>query len=142
MEFIVPQFIEQEPKIVGPFTFKQFVYIGAALLILTLLYFSVPKYLFIPLAIVLLGIALSCALLKIHGIPFPMVLKNFFTHLASPKLYIWTTTPFKKDKKEIKKKGEEIKMAKLTKISKKEIVLKTDNRGKLKNLFSKIEIKK
>jgi len=28
MEFTVPQFVEREPKLIGPFTFKQFIYIN------------------------------------------------------------------------------------------------------------------
>jgi len=61
MRFTIPQFIEYEAKIIGPFTFKQFVYIGLAGAVGFVLYFSVPFYLFIITCLILGGGALSMA---------------------------------------------------------------------------------
>lgn len=90
MEFTVPQFIEKEPKIVGPFSFKQFIYIGTAGGLIVFLYFSIPSFtLFLLLAIILAGASLALALLKIGGIPLPQIIKNFFIFLTKPKIYLW-----------------------------------------------------
>ncbi len=61
MNFQVPQFIEHEAKIVGPFTLKQFMYVGAAGGISLVLYFSAPRLVFILGTIVLGGISLALA---------------------------------------------------------------------------------
>jgi len=55
MEFTVPQFIEKKAKIVGPFTFGQFLFIGIASGICLFLYFVLPLAVFIITSIVLLG---------------------------------------------------------------------------------------
>ena len=130
-EFVVPKFIEREAKIVGPFTFKQFLYVGAAGAILFLLYFRIPFTYFIMVAIVLLGLALILAFLKIGGIPLPTVLKNCFLQSLSPKLYVWGKIPLikkvSKVKKEIPKEKEE------------ELPLKIAEKSKLKKLITEIE---
>ena len=73
MEFTVPQFIEKEPKIVGPFTFKQFIFIGIAGGLSIFLFFAVSFFIFIILAIILLGGAFSLAFLKIERISLPVL---------------------------------------------------------------------
>jgi hypothetical protein len=92
MEFIVPKFINREPKIVGPLTFKQFLYIGIPGLICLFLYFIIGKKnppLFILIAIVLMAGGLAFGFLKIKGHPLPVFLKNFFTFSMSSKIFIW-----------------------------------------------------
>lgn len=89
MEFTVPQFIEKEPKIVGPFTFKQFIFVGIAGALCIFLFFTLPFPLFIILAIFLLGGGFALAFLKIGKTSLPMFIKNFFSFLAKPKIYLW-----------------------------------------------------
>ncbi len=89
MRFTLPQFIEHEAKIVGPLTFKQFIFIGLAGVIIFILYFSVPFSVFL-VATVVLGISsLAFAFLKIGGRSFPSVLQSFFMFSLSPKIYLW-----------------------------------------------------
>ncbi len=89
MEFIVPKFIEREPKVVGPFTFKQFIIIGIACGFSVFLYFVLPFSLFFIVAIVLFGGAFVLVFLKINGISLPVVIKNFLIFLGQPKIYLW-----------------------------------------------------
>ena len=89
MEFTVPQFIEKEAKIVGPFTFKQFVFVGLAGGICLFLYFTVSLTTFIILAVILLGSAFALAFLKIEKTPLPIYIKNLFTYFFQPKVYLW-----------------------------------------------------
>ena len=49
MQFQVPQFIETEDKIVGPFTLRQFIYVAGAGLGSVILYFSVATWLWLIL---------------------------------------------------------------------------------------------
>lgn len=89
MRFTVPQFIEHEAKIVGPFTFKQFIFIGIAGAICFMLYFTVPFSLFLLSCVIIGGGAMSLALLKIGGKPLPSVITNFIKFKLSPKMYLW-----------------------------------------------------
>lgn len=132
MEFIVPQFIEREPKIAGPFTFKQLIFIGASAGLSILLYFSIKSLLiFLPIAFLLNGAAFLLAFFKINGSPVWIVIKNFFIFLGQPRIYLWrkkTVPPkfLKKEKVPVKEK------------IKKESTLKITERshlGKLRNLL-------
>lgn len=133
MEFIVPQFIEREPKIVGPFTFKQFIFIGIAGGLSIVFYFLVPFFLFLIIAIVLFSGAAALVFLKPGGIALPAVIKNFFIFLSRPKIYLWkrkTLPP--KIFREPEKPKEEVK---------KESVLKIAKGSRLKELFTELETK-
>lgn len=137
MEFTVPQFIEREPKIVGPFTFKQFIFIGIAGGICIFLFFTVPLYIFIVATIILLGGAFALAFLKIGKTSLPVFIKNFFSFLFKPKIYLWkkkTSPPkfLRKEKEKIKKKEEEIG---------EESKLKVSTGSRLDELFTRIETK-
>ena len=133
MEFTVPQFIERKPKIVGPFTFKQFVFVGTASGICLFLYFTVPFQVFIIATVFLLGTAFALAFLKIGKTSLPVFLKNLFSFLWKPKVYLWKKkmVPPKIIKKErIVKKEAEIKEKPSPKIA---------ERSRLKELFTHIE---
>ncbi|MBI4101373.1 MAG: PrgI family protein [Candidatus Nealsonbacteria bacterium] len=110
MRFTVPQFIERESPIVGPLTFRQFVYIGTAGGVSFLLYFSLGKsnfFAFILIAIALLIVGAALAFLKIGGRGLPTIVANFFRFFISPKMYIWKKTekPIEVIKREVKKEG-------------------------------------
>jgi len=92
MQFSVPQFIESEAKIAGPLTFRQVLYLAGAGLVIMLLYFSLAKmnfFLFIVITVLLAGIALSLAFLRIGGYSFTVFLKNFLNFFISSKVYLW-----------------------------------------------------
>ena len=133
MRFTVPKFIEHEAKIVGPLTFRQFIFIGMAGGICFILYFTVPFSIFLPAALVLGVGAITLAFLKIGGRTLPTILGNFLKFSVSPKMFIWRKieTPIKIFKKEkIKKEAVE-----------EELPLKIAERSQLKKLRTQIETK-
>ena len=89
MEFTIPKFIEEKPKIVGPLTFQQFLYFAGALGISAFLYFTIPFPLFLILAIMLFAGAVCLALVKIQGHSVPDLVKNFFIFSSTSKIYLW-----------------------------------------------------
>ena len=91
MRFQVPQFIETEEKIIGPFTLKQFVFVAIGGAILFLLFFAVPPGLFIFLAIPVAIIFLGLALVKIQEMPLYMYIFHYFNYLINPKKYFYKT---------------------------------------------------
>ena len=89
MPFQIPQFIEREAKVIGPFTFKQFVYLGVPGAVAFFLYFTVPFTLFLIAAILLLGFGFVLGFLKVGAKSLPALLMDFLHFSASPKTYIW-----------------------------------------------------
>lgn len=92
-QFQVPQFITVEDKIIGPFTIKQFLYLGSAALLIVGLYQLFIGFIFYTLAILIGALGASLAFLKINQQPLPLIIKNFFFYLIRPKLYIWKKEP-------------------------------------------------
>lgn len=92
-QFQVPQFITVEDKIIGPFTIKQFLYLGSAALLIVALYQFFIGFIFYFLAILVGSLGLALAFLKINEQPLPLIVKNFFFYLIRPKLYTWKKGP-------------------------------------------------
>ena len=88
-QFTVPKFIEQKPKIVGPLTFQQFVFVGIAVAISFFLYFTVPLMFFLAGSLTLVSLALGLAFGNAGGRPLTTMLKNFSVFIFAPKLYLW-----------------------------------------------------
>jgi hypothetical protein len=89
MNFQVPQFIEVEDKIVGPLTFKQFIYLAGGAGLCFLLYAWLGIYLgFLP--IVAVGaFAVALAFYKINNRPFIYTAESALRYFLSSKLYLW-----------------------------------------------------
>lgn len=134
MRFTVPQFIEHEAKIVGPLTFKQFVYVGIAAAIGFILYFSAPFSVFLVSCVVLGILALALAFLKIGGRSLPTIVANLLKFSLAPKMYIWKKSdkPITVFKKEFKKEEKE---------TEEELPLKIAENSQLKKLRNQIETK-
>jgi hypothetical protein len=89
MRFQIPQFIEVEDKIFGPFTLKQFIYIagGVSIAVAAVMIFGTFLGLLISAPIVVLAAAL--AFYKINNRPFVNFLESAFNYASKDKLYIW-----------------------------------------------------
>src|SRR3989338_6402881 len=87
MRFQVPQFIETETKLVGPFTLRQFLYIGSASALIFILQFVVSSKMLIVLAIILLGLAFALAYLKINDMPLPRLVVTAIGFLLSDNTF-------------------------------------------------------
>lgn len=95
MQFQVPQFIEVEDKIIGPFTLRQFIYLigGAGMCYLSFRFapstFLLRYILMIPIA----GFALALAFYKVNEKPFIQVVEAAVNYFFKNKLYIWQKVP-------------------------------------------------
>lgn len=89
MKYQVPQFIEFESKIIGPLTFKQFIYILGATGGTYLIYKILGMFPGIIFIAALWALAGSLAFVKINNKPFVDVLAAGFSYLTKSKLYIW-----------------------------------------------------
>lgn len=96
MQFQVPQFIEVEDKIFGPFTFKQFIYMAGGAGICYLLWRVMPLYIALPLMGLAGGAAAALGFVEYNGRPFIVALEYAFYYLVHPKLYLWNNVRKKK----------------------------------------------
>ncbi len=137
MRFTVPQFIEYETKIVGPLTFKQFIFVGIAGAICFFLYFTIGKtnfFLFIVACSILGVISVALAFLQIGGRSFSTIIGNFLRFKLSPKIYLWRkkevpVTEFRKPSAAEVVEGKE------------ELPLKIAEKSRLKRIKNQIETK-
>jgi hypothetical protein len=89
MQFKVPQFIDIEDKVIGPFTFRQFVYLagGAALIYMSFKFLG--GILGFLLAVGFGGLALALTFYKYNDKPFINVFESFIKYYLKSRLYIW-----------------------------------------------------
>ncbi|PIT88729.1 MAG: hypothetical protein COU29_00560 [Candidatus Magasanikbacteria bacterium CG10_big_fil_rev_8_21_14_0_10_36_32] len=112
-QFVVPQFIDVEDKIFGPITARQFVILLVATLIIFLTYKLADITLFIFLTLVIGGLALVFAFVKVNGQPFHYVILSMIQTLRRPSLRVWNKTF---DKSELTHYREESKVVVVEKI--------------------------
>ena len=100
MQFKVPQFIDVEDKLFGPFTFRQFVYLIGGAGIVYVLYKLLPIWISIFLIIPVAGLSFLLVFYKINEKPFIYYLQAGVSYLVSSKLYIWKQRLVKPQNKE------------------------------------------
>ena len=89
MQFKVPQFIDVEDKLFGPFTFRQFVYLAGGAGIIFVIYKALPLWIGIFLILPVAILAFLLVFYKINEKPFIFYLQAGVDYLISSKLYIW-----------------------------------------------------
>ncbi|PIR68355.1 hypothetical protein COU49_01400 [Candidatus Nomurabacteria bacterium CG10_big_fil_rev_8_21_14_0_10_35_16] len=107
MRFKVPQFLEIEDKIFGPFTFKEFVYLVGGIGLCFILYRLLGIWIGgIPIIIVA-SFSLALTFYKPNNKPFINLIESMFLYSFQNKLYIWkrrmekTTSSNKEAQKQI-----------------------------------------
>ena len=99
MQFKVPQFLDIEDKIFGPFTFRQFVYLAGGAGLCFMLFRLLGLYIGgIPIIIVA-GFSLALAFYRPNNKPFIFMLEAGMKYLMQNKLYIWQKQKFNSDDK-------------------------------------------
>lgn len=110
-QYPVPQFIEEEGKMVYFLTIRQFIYLVIAGAIIFLLYAVLPFYLFVFCSVIVGGCAAALGFLKINGMPLLTILLNSIGFITGAKNYTWkkkeSLYPFKTIKRVEVKKIEE-----------------------------------
>ena len=91
MNFVLPQFIEMEAKIVGPMTLRQFMYVAGGAGLSFMIYFSNPLGMTISVVLIILIMSASLALgfVKIGGIALPTMMINALRFAMSSKIFLW-----------------------------------------------------
>lgn len=129
MRFQVPQFIDVEDKIFGPFTFKQFIYLAGGAMVGVAATSFLGLFLGLLVSSPIIVLALALAFYKVNNRPFIHTLESAFKYLTANKLYVW-----KKFEDDVVKESEEKQSSSL--------VLPSLSGSKLKDLNWELDVKK
>lgn len=94
MEYQVPQFIEVEDKVFGPFSLKQFIYLAGGIGLLVILFLYLPFFLFLLFGIPVTLFTGALAFYKVNNKSFVELVEAAFNFYTKDRLYLW-----KKEKK-------------------------------------------
>lgn len=89
MRFEVPQFIEVEDKIIGPFTWKQFVYLAGGAGAMVVVFLALGPFFFVLFGLPIGGLAGFLAFQQVNNRPFADFLESVVTYFTGSKLYLW-----------------------------------------------------
>lgn len=88
-QFVIPQFISNEPSILGPIKVRQFVILLVFGGILFLIFRLSDFALFVVLSLPITGFAIVLAFYEPNGRPFHFFLLNLVQTLRRPSLRVW-----------------------------------------------------
>lgn len=94
MQFIVPQFIDVEDKILGPISVRQFVTLlgGAGVIYINyelVWHLNNNFWFFAIFSVIIFGLTMVFAFLKVNGQLFHQFLLNLLISLRDPKMRVW-----------------------------------------------------
>lgn len=89
MRFEVPQFIEVEDKIFGPFTWKQFIYLAGGAGALVMLYIFLPFIIFLIFGVPLAAFAAGLAFFPVNNRPLSVFVESMVRYISGARLYLW-----------------------------------------------------
>jgi len=93
MQFKVPQFLEIEDKIFGPFTFKQFAYMAGGGGMCFVVYRAMGLFWGAIPILAIGGLSLALTFYKPNNRPFVDILQSGIKYFSQSKLYIWKKRP-------------------------------------------------
>lgn len=97
-QFIVPQFIDVESKIIGPITARQFIITLLGFFGIILAYKLADLALFIIESLIITAIVVLFGFVKVNGRPFHFFLLSFIETFSRPQVRVWQV--LKEDKLE------------------------------------------
>ena len=106
MQFKVPQFLDIEDTIFGPFTFKQFIYLAGGGGLCFIIYKLLGLVLGLIPILAVAGFSFMLTFYRPNGKPFIHMLESGFGYIIQSKLYIWKRRKVKINNQQ--KKGAEL----------------------------------
>lgn len=89
-QFVVPQFLDVEAKIIGPITGRQFVIMLATILAEFLIYsIFLNVFIMLALGIPTFAIGIIFSFVKVNGQPFHYIVLNMVQTFRRPGLRVW-----------------------------------------------------
>lgn len=94
MQFKVPQFLDIEDKIFGPFTFREFIYMAGGAGFCFILYKLLGLMWGMVPILAVAGFSAALAFYKPNNKPFLNMVESWFKYMIQDKLYIWQKDKF------------------------------------------------
>jgi len=88
-QFVVPQFIETEDRILGPLTGRQFVILLLLFMVEAILWRVMPFVWFLVSGLPLFAFGVILAFVRVNGQAFHLFLLNLAQSLKKPRLRVW-----------------------------------------------------
>ena len=101
MRFEVPQFIEIEDKIFGPFTWRQFLYLAGGVGLGIVTFITLPIFIFVFTGLPAASLAALLAFYPVNNRPFSVFLESILRFYNSNRIYHWR----RNDERVYKEKG-------------------------------------
>ena len=89
MQFNVPQFIDIKPKIFGPLTLFQFIWVIIGGIFLYLSWKFLQAWAFIAVGLPIFAFWVSLVTVSVNKRPFGYLILSMIKYLFSPKIYTW-----------------------------------------------------
>ena len=132
MQFRVPQFIDMEDKVFGPFTLKQFGYVVGAGGVSFLIWTFIPiRFIAILIIIPVASLFLALAFVKFNNRSFGEILESAFTYYTGAKIYTWKQPEAEKMESSVDK---------IVADTQKEIIISKTNRDKIHDISLGLDV--
>ena len=102
-KFQVPQFIETETKLIGPFTLKQFLWLAIGGALVFIMFLTLNRYIFFAIAIPVGGFSTALAFVRVNETPLVNYVFYALNYFMNPKQYVFR----KEEQSDIKEIGVE-----------------------------------
>jgi len=89
MKFQLPQFIETEVKLVGPFTLRQFLWLSGGAALTFVLFLTLPILWAVMIAIPIGITSIAFAFVKVGGVPLVTYAAYMLSYFLNPKKYTY-----------------------------------------------------
>lgn len=107
-QFVVPQFIDVEDKILGPITARQFIILLVAGITIFLAFRFGDFAFFITVLIIVGGMSLLFSFAKVNGQAFHYFLLNITQTVRKPRLRVWQKAYSKEELEYLRKFGADL----------------------------------
>lgn len=92
-QYVIPQFIDVEARVIGPVTVRQFITIVVGLFLGAIEYKIFDISLFIVSVFFTIALVGAFGFLKVNGAPFHIYLLNMIASLKRPAVRVWRKEP-------------------------------------------------
>ena len=147
MQFQVPQFIEVEDTVFGPFTFKQFLYLAGGVGLCFIWYVYLPIYIAFFFIIATGIFTWALAFYKYNGRNFIYIAESATKYFFNSKLYLWKRSLGVKTEEKVVLKtkivssAEGVNLPRLSESKLKDLSWSLDVQSGIKNADDEIEAK-
>ena len=132
MQFRVPQFIDMEDKVFGPFTLKQFGYLVGAGGLSFIIWTIVPiKFIAVLLIAPVVALFLSLAFVKFNNRSFGEILQSAFNYYTGARIFTWEQPTLGKNQTSVDK---------VVADTQKEIIIQKTNRDKIHDIALGLDV--